>query len=483
MAGPLPWVTAGDRRLLRLLAAPEGEVERLWRAWQAAADLDTLPWSSVRLAAAAIGRLGRLGRRERHGPRLLGVRRYCWSNGQHKLAAVRPVLEAFVAAGIPTLLLKGGAALAAGDAEAGERYIADIDLLVPPARCDEALDLLARAAWRPQSGGRIARVRGRELPRHHAVNLVDGGEGEIDLHWCLLKENRAAGDDDAVWHDAEAVRFGGVGLLVPAPHHRLLQALAQGAQWSSGNALDWAADSLALLRRPALRLDALLAEVERRQLVGQTGLALRVLRDEAGCALPPPLATLAEQPVAEPWRGEVAAGLVAPGERDRAQRAAVRRAASLRRAAAARDGRRSLFAERLEERRLALPGLRRLLARGAVPLRVEPLPEGGARLRLPEGRDEAEAGALLLRLEAPADRSGACRVEAGGESAWVGRWRLPRGRACWRGARLTAEARAALAAGELLVESFRELRRPPGGDALLPLDDGPVSVLKALLLP
>ncbi len=482
MAGSLlPWVSADDLRLLRLLAAPEAEVPALWRGWQAAVDLDALPWSSVRLAAAAIGRLGRLGRQEAFGPRLLGVRRYCWSNGQHKLAAAGPALDALVGAGIPLLLLKGGAALAAGEAAPGERYIADIDLLLPPDRCDEALDLLAGLGWRPQSGGRMARVKGREMARHHAVNLVDGGQGEIDLHWCLLKENRVAGDDAAIWAAAEPVAFVGRALLIPAPEDRLLQALAQGVQWSSGNALDWAADAIALLRRPALDCDRLLAAVAARRLAAQVGLALRFLAAEVGSSLPLPLAALAGARPPMPWRGELAAGLLPTDLRGRNERRVLAGAAAVRLAAARRQGRASLFAARLQEARLPLPGLIRHFPRRRLALEVLPLPAGGARLRLPPGATAGGFGRILLALAAERDRPGLCRIELASERDWVARWRVPRGRTLWRGARLSAAALAALAGEGLFVESHSELRRVAGEATLEARDDGAVAVTRAII--
>lgn len=470
MSAPgLPWIPPGDVLLLRVLAGERAAAAEAWAAWQSAHALDDVSWRTMRLLAAVIGRLDRLGIAAIDQPRLQGIRRYCWSNGQTKLARALPSLRALQAAGIELLVLKGGAAFAAGDATPADRYVGDVDLLVRPADADRALDLLAGQGWGPQSGGSIARVKGRHMPRHHAVNLARGKDGELDLHWSFLLQNRCAGDDEALWAAAEPASLSGLALRCPAPPWRLLQALTQGAQWASGNAADWAIDALVLLRRADLDWTRFAREVAARRLEGLVGVTAGFLRRELGVALPPALQGLAQAVPGEPWSAEAAALQQPDSARDAAANAALT-AAARRRA----DGRPTLYAERLRERRLPWAGLRCRLA-GRLPLGIRPQADGSVRLELPDGGPPGPWRRLFVRVAAEGV-PGRRRLDVSAGLEWIVRWRQA-GRVAWHGARLPEGWRG------LAIElaPYRDLRRLEDSGELKPRQDPPVRVLQAWL--
>lgn len=464
----LPWIPPEDALLLRVLAAGPADAAAAWEQWQATQDLDQVTWRTMRLLAAVIARLDALGLAARDQPRLQGIRRFCWSNGQTKLARALPSLATLQNAGLPVLVLKGAAAIATGDASPADRYVGDIDLLVPPDRADEALDRLAGEGWQPQSGGSIARVKGRHMARHHAVNMVRGRDGELDLHWSFLLQNRAAGDDAALWATAEAARLGGHDIRCPAPAFRLLQALTQGAQWSSGNAADWAIDALALLRRPALDWALFEREVAVRNLGALVATTLGFLAGPVGVALPPAASRLLGQPQDEVWRAEAAALQLADGSRDRTAEAAFARA-ERRRAA----GRPFHFSERLREPRLRWPGLTRFLARRRLALAIEPQPDGTVQLLPPTGRGGWRR--LLVKVAAEGTPQARRRLDVTCGLAWLVRWRH-RGATAWHGARLPSGL-----SGPILLAPYRDLRRVGEAGEMMPRQDPPVRVLEAWL--
>ena len=468
----LPWIPPGDVLLLRVLAADASGAATAWQQWQAAHALDDVSWRTMRLLAAVIGRLDRLGIAAVDQPRLQGIRRYCWSNGQTKLARALPSLAALQGAGLPLLVLKGGAAIATGDAQPADRYVGDIDLLVAPEQAERALDLLAAEGWQPQSGGSIARVKGRHMPRHHAVNLVRGKDGELDLHWSFLLQNRAEGDDAALWAAAEPARLSGLAIRCPAPPWRLLQALTQGAQWSSGNAADWAIDAVALLRRPGLDWTAFGREVAARRLEALVGVTLGFLARQVGVALPPAAAALAAAEPAEPWRAEAAALQEPDAARGDGANLALARAQRRR-----SQGRRQLYAERLREPRLAWPRLALGLARRRARLEVHPEADGGLRLELPDG-PKGRWRRLFVLVAAEGEPARRRRLDVTSGLDWIVRWRH-RGASAWHGAILPAN----WAMAPLLLAPYRDLRRQEESGELRPRQDPPVRVLAAWVTP
>ncbi len=467
----LPWIPPGDVQLLRVLTGDAAAAAAAWHDWQDGQDLDEVSWRTMRLLAAVIGRLDSLSIPATEQPRLQGIRRYCWSNGQTKLAQALPSLAVLQHAGLPVLVLKGATAIATGDATPADRYVGDIDLLVPPAAADQALDLLAGQGWLPQSGGSLARVKGRGMPRHHAVNLVRGKGGELDLHWAFLLQNRAQGDDEVLWATAESARLGGMEIRCPAPPFRLLQALTQGAQWSSGNAADWAIDALALLRRPTFDWALFEREVAARHLEALVGVTLGFLARGVGVTLPPVAARLAEANPGEPWAAEALALQRPDATRDRTANAVLLRAQRRRSA-----GRPLHFAQRLREPRLRWPRLALALARHRVALTVEPQAAGPVVLRLPASAPTTGWRWLLVRIAAGEKPQRRRRLDVIAGLDWVVRWRH-RGQRAWHGAILPAQ----LPEAPLTLAPYRDLRRVGEGGEMLRRQDLPVRVLEAWL--
>lgn len=431
----LAWIAAGDRKLLRLLSTPTAAPD-LWRDWKREQDLDRVAWSTLRLLAAVAGRLPQFAAAVGAEPRIAGIRRFCWSNGQVKLSAALAAWDILRDAGIEGLLLKGAAAMAAGDASPADRYVGDVDLLVPPTAVDRALDLLVAAGWSPADGTPVARVKARVLPRVHGINLVDGRGGELDLHWCLLPQNRAVGDDDRLWREAEAHRLAGREVRCPAAQHRLLHALAGGAQWSDGGAADWAIDTLALLRNPRLDWRSFATELAERRLHVLVGQALRFMAEDLGVPLPPAAAAVLVERRQSVFVEEARLLALPPAERELAGRDTFERAERLR-----RRGRPLLFARRrLQRRRLILPQVSRLFGRSQA-LAFMPGTGETVQLLAPAAVPRGGSARLFLRVAGDAPL---VRLEAWSGTEWIARWRLRGRRRALIGARLTPAALASL---------------------------------------
>ncbi len=112
---------------------------------------------------------------------------------ERRARVVAEVVAAFSAADIPVLLLKGISYAAWLYGDPALRPMADVDLMVQPARHRVAREVLARIGF----DERVDRVSGSRF--HHAVTLQRRGD-MIDLHRNIAQPGRTSIDLRAVWH-------------------------------------------------------------------------------------------------------------------------------------------------------------------------------------------------------------------------------------------------------------------------------------------
>lgn len=203
-------------------------------------------------------------------------------------AQCRAAGETLAAAGLQAALLKGACWLFAGGAEAEDRLIVDIDLLLPRAAIPDAVAALVAAGYQDTTGQ-------FEEPDHfhHAPLLpapAPGGSlASLELHRDLGWQRRLLPAEEVL----RAARPVAPGLLLPSPEHRLLHnilhAQHQDAAWAGG--VIRLRDLLDIARLLATGLDAgVLADWMRRHqrrhlLTGTLHLAHRLL----AAPVPPPL--------------------------------------------------------------------------------------------------------------------------------------------------------------------------------------------------
>jgi hypothetical protein len=106
----VPSLPSGRLDLLVRAALLDGEQARTaWQAWRQVADLDTAPWSQLRMLEVIAGRIADLEPDASIRPRVAGYCRRIWTLNQVRLQAIHPVMARLRAAGIPLLLIKGSA--------------------------------------------------------------------------------------------------------------------------------------------------------------------------------------------------------------------------------------------------------------------------------------------------------------------------------------------------------------------------------------
>ncbi len=162
---------------------------------------------------------------------------------------------------IPVMLLKGAALNRTIYDHPNMRPMADIDLLVRPADVMRAMGLLSENGCRKG----VSLVRDDFFPRYYYETewFVESARPvRIDLHARPLRPMRLARlmPDDALWHDAAAVRVGQATAFIPRRESMLIH-LAAHAAYHGCERLIWLYDMKRFIQHYQQELDwTLLAE-------------------------------------------------------------------------------------------------------------------------------------------------------------------------------------------------------------------------------
>lgn len=176
------------------------------------------------------------------------------TNTQNFLRSVqcaRQIVRACEGAGIVCAILKGVAVAQSAFAHTSQREMIDIDVLVDPARFDEAENLVlamgfSRICPRADLTG-DARASFRVM--HNAFTFFRKSDGmQIDLHWQLVKNPRLLPNLNQSWQSRlTRLEAGGASLPVLEPVSHALYILAHGAK-SGWVRLKWLADADRVVR-------------------------------------------------------------------------------------------------------------------------------------------------------------------------------------------------------------------------------------------
>jgi hypothetical protein len=203
-------------------------------------------------------------------------------------------------AGIATMLLKGPALLVSAYADAGERPMSDLDVLVPADRVADAARSLQARGWTAEATMTPAVTR-----LTHSVSFRHPRHVSLDLHWHVFEECCRPADDEPLWAASVPVTVGDAATRIPAAEDQLLHVCVHGEKWVQVPGIRWIADAVTLLRRDRVRWDRLVAEAVRRRFVLRMQLQLDYLRSTFDAPIPAEaLAALAAAPVSRIERFE-----------------------------------------------------------------------------------------------------------------------------------------------------------------------------------
>jgi hypothetical protein len=210
--------------LVRVLRAPGLMAQLAAHDWelllrQAAAANLVASLASLAIDGQLLARIPDAPRRHLEWAGVLAAR-----HRQAVLFEVRQIRAALARAGVPLILLKGAAYVAAGLPAAAGRLFSDVDILVPKARLPEVESALMLHGWgnthHDPYDQRYYREWMHELPPLEHVRR----RTVIDVHHAILPETAAARPDPALLCAAAVTVDPGAGLSVLAPADMVLHS-------------------------------------------------------------------------------------------------------------------------------------------------------------------------------------------------------------------------------------------------------------------
>ncbi|HUD52691.1 nucleotidyltransferase family protein [Parvibaculum sp.] len=246
------WPGGDADLLLRTVLLPDERAAESWRRWKARRNLDDVTWDEHKLLAPVAARLASIDPACPYRPRVQGLAKAHWTHSQLMLRDSAAALDILLEAGLPVMLLKGGALLVAGIAGPGPRISGDLDVLVPRSVYPRAISLLYEHGWVARDSVEYARTSWRF---HAGLNLRHGRHGDIDIHHQPVHRPRASAEVlDAFWRRARPGVFHGRSILVPSLADMIVltaaHAMHPAARRQTGGA--WACDLAQLLRQDGI---------------------------------------------------------------------------------------------------------------------------------------------------------------------------------------------------------------------------------------
>jgi hypothetical protein len=298
-----------QRTLLRAALLPGPGAREAWRAAAAWLDPARIDPGSRQLLPLVWANLTGQGIHDPALEPLAGFYRDTRVRVEALLAAAARPLAGLRAAGIPTLVLKGGALVSRYYCDTGLRPMSDLDVLVPTPAAPAAQQVLQDHGWSPRFRWSALGVR-----MTHAAVFDGTQEAPVDLHWHVFAECCRPDDDASLWERSIAIEIGGVPTRALSPADQLLHVCVHGEKWVHVPGIRWVADAVTVMRAAAvIDWEHLVEEATRRRFVRRLRGQLAYLRHTVDAAVPAEvLAALAAAPVSHLERLEHGLGV---GER------------------------------------------------------------------------------------------------------------------------------------------------------------------------
>jgi hypothetical protein len=242
------WPTPLQADLLRATLLADERALQAWGRIRPELDVASMDYVTQALLPALRSNLLALGSDDELLKLFKGVHRFAWARNQILLSKVMPLVSALEDAGVPTLLLKGAALVADRRQDAGMRQMTDIDVLVPTAQTGAAIELITEHGLKPVEG-LPAWYAAEYMPLFRpSINVGDGAEGQLDLHWHVLHWSCHPRADDGFWAASVPVTLRGVRTRALCPADELLHVIVHGARWSEAPTYRWVLDAAQIAR-------------------------------------------------------------------------------------------------------------------------------------------------------------------------------------------------------------------------------------------
>jgi hypothetical protein len=223
---PMSWKpTPLQEDLLKACLLKGAPAEQAFGRWRQEVDIDHLDYESFRLIPLLWKNLsGRVV--DPAMAKFKGIYRAAWTRNQLQIGRILPVLDLFSGQGIEFIILKGVCLVDQYYKDPGSRPFDDFDVMVSHTDAEKASHILLNNAWRSMYGGELSDY----LRWRHAINMIDDGGYNIDLHWQLAWCMRGPDAPKPFWDDSLPVVFHGLKARTLCPSDLLLHTLIHGAR-------------------------------------------------------------------------------------------------------------------------------------------------------------------------------------------------------------------------------------------------------------
>jgi Uncharacterised nucleotidyltransferase len=193
-----------------------------------------------------------------------GYRR-TWHRNQVLLFRAKPLLARIGELTGRSVVLKGGAMVSSAYYDdLGVRPLLDLDVLIERSAVEPVVDWALAHGWHILKGLSAEDI----YTVHHAIDLVYGDDGAVDLHWALLVHGRNRKRDQEFLESAQPAELGGVPIHVLLPTPQLFHTAAHVKPVGIRHLVD----VISIVDRHAEEIDwvALVDEVIDRRMIAHT---------------------------------------------------------------------------------------------------------------------------------------------------------------------------------------------------------------------
>jgi hypothetical protein len=266
--------------------------------WTEAVEFDKVEGGSFRLLPLLYKRLASTGQPVPHLNKLKGIYRQSLYRNSLLLHKTFSLLAELEKMGVPVILLKGTALIAAYYEDIGARLMNDVDFLVREEDVEKTLHFLHELGWHSKYGLSLD----KPAKHIHSLDLQNPDGYELDVHWRVFYQSSWDGADLELWEQTETVVFKGMTIRILNPTLQILHNCSHGILWNSFSPIRWIVDVLTIMekRTDSIDWELLVSEATKRKLTMTMLHALSFLNSKFNAHIPENvlnrLATLPKDP-------------------------------------------------------------------------------------------------------------------------------------------------------------------------------------------
>jgi len=222
-----------------------------WKKWKLNINFDDLDPACFRVMSLVYRRMIELGIEDPDAGRIKGIYRYHWTRNQIAWWGKDKIVRKLCDMGIDTMLLKGAALSRTVYPDPATRGMHDLDILVPIASAEKAMELLTKEGWIAQHFEAIRAT----IDRFHGCSFLHPELGELDLHWHVMRSYCRTERDLELWAAARPLVTDGIHTKVLCPADMFLHACEHGTHPSPASTLQWMIDATFIIRNSPAPFD------------------------------------------------------------------------------------------------------------------------------------------------------------------------------------------------------------------------------------